>query len=92
MKTEKGKKRKYRKYDAAFKTEAINQMNSGRSVSELAVSLGVGEALLYRWKSEGKKGSNRQNDEVKALKKQMSQLKEDNEILKKALRIFSQSE
>jgi len=91
MKTEKGKKRSYRKYDTAFKMEAVNQMKNGRSVRELSISLGVGEALLYRWKSEGGNRSNSQSGEVKQLKKELARLKEDNDILKKALSIFSQS-
>lgn len=91
MKNEKEKKRLYRKYDSVFKMEAVNQMKNGRSVRELSSSLGVGEALLYRWKSEGNKTSNNQSGEFKQLKKELARLKEDNEILKKALSIFSQS-
>lgn len=91
MKTKKEVKRRYRKYDAAFKSEAMNQMKNGRGVRELASSLGVGEALLYRWKSEGNKQSGGQSIEVKKLKRELARLKEDNEILKKALSIFSQS-
>lgn len=45
MKTEKGKKRNYRKCDPAFKTEAINQIKNGRSVRDLSNSLGVSEDL-----------------------------------------------
>jgi transposase-like protein len=39
MKQETNTKKKYRKYDAAFKAEAIRQMEQGRSVAELAASL-----------------------------------------------------
>ena len=52
MKQEKSK-RPYRKYDDAFKAEAINQILQGRSVKELSLSLGVSEGLLYQWKSKG---------------------------------------
>ena len=91
MKQERSKKRSYRKYDAGFKMEAINQIKNGRSVKELSASLGVGEALLYRWKAEMGRQSVGQSEEVKRLKKEVAKLSQDNEILKKALSIFSQS-
>ena len=90
MKQEQGK-RKYRKYDAVFKTEAVNQIKNGRSVKNLSASLGVSEALLYRWKSELSVKKAPHSAELKQLKKELSRVKEDNEILKKALTIFSQS-
>ena len=92
MKDQKEKKRKYRKYDESFKSEAILQMKNGRSIKELSASLGVGEALLYRWRaqSEGRRQEN--TEETKALKKELKRLREDNAILKKALSIFSQAE
>ena len=83
------KKKKYRKYDAAFKAEAIRQMEQGRSVAELSVSLGVGQSLLHRWKKQSKGGSTGPSAEVRQLRKEMKRLKEENEILKKALSIFS---
>jgi transposase len=91
MKQEKTKKRSYRKYDESFKMEAVNQMKQGRSVGELASRLGVGAALLYRWKAQSDGKGKINDDEIKALKKALKQTKEDNEILKKALSIFSQS-
>jgi len=91
MKQEKTKKRSYRKYDESFKMEAVNQMKTGRSVRELATRLGVGEALLYRWKAQSEGKGSTSSDEIKLLKKEIKSLKEDNDILKKALSIFSQS-
>ncbi len=90
MNTKEGK-RKYRKYDPVFKTEAVTQIKNGRSVKDLSHSLGVSEALLYRWKSESERKKTPQSSELKRLKKELAQVKEDNEILKKALSIFSQS-
>jgi transposase len=40
-----------RKYDASFKQEVLSMVSSGRPVSEVARSLGIGENLIYRWKS-----------------------------------------
>ena len=42
---------KRRKYDATFKQEVLQMISNGRPVSEVAQSLGIGENLLYRWKS-----------------------------------------
>ena len=88
------KKRKYRKYDVAFKKDAVSQLSSGRSAKELSGLLGVSESLLYKWKQESQGGhQNRaQQDEVKRLRKQLKRIEEENVILKKALRIFSQSD
>ncbi len=89
MKQERNTKNKYRKYDATFKAEAIRQMEQGRSVTELAASLGVGQSLLHRWKKDSKGGSTGPSAETRELSKEMKRLKEENEILKKALSIFS---
>jgi transposase len=42
---------KRRKYDASFKQEVLNMVSNGRPVSEVAQSLGIGENIIYRWKS-----------------------------------------
>ena len=85
-------KRTYRRYDTNFKSEAINQIKNGRSVKELSQALGVSESLLYKWKSESEGKVRDNSQEVKQLKRKLKQLEEENEILKKALRIFSRSD
>jgi transposase len=42
---------KRRKYDASFKQEVLQMVLNGRPVSEVAQSLGIGENIIYRWKS-----------------------------------------
>lgn len=91
MKEEKSKKRNYRRYDESFKREALNLINQGRSVRELSISLGVSEGLLYRWKSISSGALKKTSEEVKELRKKNKRLEAENEILKKALSIFSQS-
>ena len=93
MKKESSKKRTYRKYDSSFKLDAVSQLKSGRSARELSQLLGVSESLLYKWKQESRGGRNReQSDEIKRLKRELKCLEEENEILKKALSIFSRSD
>ena len=48
IKVETPKKR--RKYDDAFKQQALQMMRLGQSVPSIALALGVGESLLYKWK------------------------------------------
>jgi len=93
MKKEKTSKRKYRKYDASFKSDAVSQLKSGRSAKELSELLGVSESLLYKWKTESTGGRNReQSEEIKRLRRQLKEVEEENVILKKALSIFSRSD
>jgi len=93
MKEQKSSKRKYRKYDASFKSDAVSQLKSGRSAKELSQLLGVSESLLYKWKNESSGGRNReQSEEIKRLRRKLKEIEEENEILKKALSIFSRSD
>lgn len=43
---------KRRKYDAAFKQEVLQMITSGRSVPDVARSLGIGENIIYRWRQK----------------------------------------
>lgn len=92
MEEKKPNKRKYRKYDASFKSDAVSQLKSGRSAKELSELLGVSESLLYKWKNDAVGGRNKeQSEEIKRLRRKLKEVEEENSILKKALRIFSQS-
>jgi transposase len=80
----------HRKYDDQFKSEAIKQVNSGRSVPEVAKALGITDSLLYQWfKKASSLSPNDALDENAQLRKQLKQLETERDILKKALAIFS---
>lgn len=85
-------KRKHRKYDQNFKEEALRMVSSGRSVPEVARALGIGENLLYNWRSDEKSKLPLQEvaerAEVEQLRKQVKSLETERDILKKALLIF----
>ncbi|WP_072366570.1 transposase [Chitinophaga sancti] len=51
---EKRQKKTRRKHDATFKAEVIKMVSSGRSVSDVAQSMGIGENLVYQWKNAEK--------------------------------------
>ena len=86
-----------RKYDAEFKKEVIKMIESGRSVPDVAQSLGIGSNLIYYWvKRSGKKGAMPQakpdetfDEDKVALQKRIRELELERDILKKALGIFS---
>jgi len=93
-------KKGYRKYDRQFKEEAVRLVTEGeRTVSDVARSLGIHENLLRTWKRKykedpaggfpGKGHLKPQDEEFRRLQKENANLKEDKEILKKALAIFS---
>jgi len=96
---QKGKKtRKYRRYDAEFKENALRLLSDGRSISSVAESLGISENLLYIWRSKAKKASSVSNskeadleEELKGLKKKLKEVEQERDILKKALSIFSRA-
>ena len=99
---ERGDKTKYVEYrlgrsisDEDFKKMIVELYENKKAVAEIKREYGVAEASLYRWiKEYGKiKTSNNEtttNHEIKRLKKELAQAKEENEILKKAVAIFTQ--
>lgn len=95
---------KRRKYDATFKEEVLKMVQHGRPVPEIAQSLGIGENLIYKWKSRSATKEqpptavftmgNITNpplpqDQQALLHKRIRELEGERDILKKALAIFS---
>ena len=87
-----------RKYDASFKEEVLQKVRNGRPVSEAARSPGIGENIIYRWKSRSSQQPatvGKENSQVtsaedhQALLKRIRELEMERDILKKALGIFS---
>jgi transposase len=86
-----------RKYDAEFKKEVIKMIESGRSVPEVAQSLGIGNNLIYYWVKRSKKkgitplsqADDSFDEDKAALHKRIKELEMERDILKKALGIFS---
>ena len=89
-----------KRFDRQFKIDAVSlAVNGGRTVVEVARDLGVDANTLYRWKREftteeqgafpGKGRLSPQEEELRRLRRELEQAKEDREILKKALAFFS---
>lgn len=85
-----------RKFDKAFKAEALRMLDEGQSVSQVAKSLNVSEQLLHTWKHSHKKHNQKQvgNSELIAenerLKAQLKRAEMERDILKKSIAIFTQ--
>jgi transposase len=96
--TEKASTKNRRKYDSDFKSEVLKMVANGKPVSEVSQALGIGENLIYRWKSKQRQVSfqpakgNKEIDvwqEVDQLREKLRQTEMERDILKKALAIFS---
>jgi len=86
------KRRRNRRYDSEFKSNALKLVNSGRSVPSVAQSLGIDKSLLYAWRRQSEPLSEAEKaefDELDQLRKRVLALEQERDILKKALAIFS---
>lgn len=92
-----------RTYTREFKLEAAKlSYNSDKPVEDIAESLGVSQSSLNRWRREYRtdpdqafpgNGNLKERDaEVIQLKKELKQAQLENEILKKAIAIFTRSQ
>lgn len=91
---------KRRRYDRAFKVEAVRLVtDERRKVTEVARDLGIHPNQLHRWKrklsEEGQfafPGKGRQmpdQEELRHLRRELADVTEERDILKKAMAIFS---
>jgi len=91
-----------RRFDREFKIEAVKLATRGdKSTSQVARDLGISENILCRWKRQmgsdsssafpGKGHLKPADDELRKLKKQLRDVTEQRDILKKALAIFSRN-
>jgi transposase len=92
--------RKKRKFSKEFKLEAVRLSNQDdKSLTEVSQELGVSQANLSRWREEfsndsensfpGKGRQKPVDAELRRLRKENADLKQEKEILKKAIAIFS---
>ncbi len=87
-------KKPRRRFDEQFKRDAVRLMTEGgRTATEVSRDLGVGLTQLRRWQEKyaGVKAEKRSAEEIEndKLRRELAQVKEEREILKKALAVFS---
>ena len=85
---------KGRRYDQEYKDMIVELFKSGMSLAELSSEYGIAKSTINGWVKDVKEIKVDENEvmtlqEVKALKKEMARIKEENEILKKAMAIFA---
>lgn len=89
------------KYENEFKVMIVELLNSGIKTSQVSTDYGLNVSMLSRWRREHfaksgdfskKKEVSLEAQELKALKKELRDVKEERDILKKAVSIFSKSD
>ena len=83
-----------KKYNEDFKKMVVDLYRSGSAVKDLSSEYGVSEVTIYKWIKRFtpmnlEDGTSVTTDDFIQLKRQMRRLKEENEILKKAMAIFA---
>ena len=91
----------YKTYTREFKQEAVRLMETtDRPATEVAMELGIRRNQLYKWKQQlavkgeaaftgGGRPKTGSQSELALLKRENGQLREENEILKKAAAYFA---
>ena len=85
---------KGRRYDQEYKNMIVDLFKWGMSLSEISSEYSIAKSTINGWVKDVKEIKVDENEvmtlkEVKALKKEMARIKEENEILKKAMAIFA---
>ncbi len=89
-----------RKYTREFKLEAVKLVvEQGRTVSDVADSLGINRSLLQRWKTQlvaegvlafpGNGKVNPHEQELRELRRELNKVRQERDILKKATAYFA---
>jgi transposase len=98
METEKTR----RSYGAEFKRDAVKLViDGGRNAKEVSKGLGINENILYRWIKQyredpenafpGNGNLKPEDEELRRLRRELMDVKEERDILKKAVGIFSRT-
>lgn len=92
--------RKRKKHTEEFKREAVRLLEGRgeRTVADVGESLGVAENLLHAWKKKygnaaeavrRERGGETPDDELKRLRRENGQLKQERDVLKKSIAVFA---
>ena len=92
-----------KKYDTAFKVEAIRLViEEGRKISEVERNLDISRGTLARWVREkkadpeeafpGKGRLKAKDEEIRRLRAELKDTKEERDLIKKALAYFAEDQ
>jgi transposase len=91
----------YRKYTEEFKREVLTMVADGsRSVAQLERELDITPGLIYKWQQRYRVQENTlqpsaeraEQAELRRLKRELEIVKQERDILKKAIQVFSRGE
>jgi transposase len=86
------------KYTKEFKLEAVRMLEAGeKNGRQIEKDLGIGSGQVYRWRKELEAAGERafpgngtpRDEELVRLRKEVATLREERDILRKAVAIFS---
>ena len=88
-----------RSFTPQFKRDAVDLVKRGKTVTEVARSLGVARSLLRRWQEQLELKSDdafpghgkvvEERERIQSLEKELRDVREERDILKKALAYFA---
>ena len=90
-----------KKYENEFKVMLVELLQAGRTAEQLSSEYSINSGIIRRWKREysaksgdfsKKRELPAEEIELKALKKELRNVKMERDILKKAVSIFSKSD
>lgn len=91
--------KEYAKHDEEFKKMIVNlcEISKDKTMSDIAREYGITRASITQWRKKygtitTSTGETTSNDEILKLKKELQQVQLENEILKKAVAIFSKEQ
>ncbi len=96
-------KKKRKSYSREFKVEAVGLITEkGYSIAEASRNLGIEYSVLRRWKNQladdkshafpGKGRLKARDEELRRLRRDLERVKEERDILKKALAYFAEDQ
>jgi transposase len=96
-------KKKRKSYSREFKLEAVGLITQkGYSIAEASRNLGIEYSVLRRWKNQltddpqnafpGKGKFKAPDEELRRIKRELERVKEERDILKKALAYFAEDQ
>jgi transposase len=84
-------------YPDEFRREAVQMLRAGRTLRELAESLGVSEQTLRNWRRQDQVDRHERDDglasderdELRRLRRENARLKQERDLLKRAAAFFA---
>jgi transposase len=94
--------KKRRNYTREFKQEALQLWETcGKSAQQIEDNLGITHGLLYKWRRDAQQAGedafpghgkvNASDAEMHQLRRELAEMREERDILKKAVAIFSRA-